>query len=298
MLALTAAKCSAMLGRMSADDMPMPLLEKCQSQPICSPMHLSPRAFRTCPHAWLISSGRAAKVRGQGFLQPARTGPSFRLQARASITDSVVLGQSLPLGLPLLLYEALAAALFYLLIVGYKERARGWSNRDLIKARTCVHVQIFAVKLKQSHHQSVAVFQVGQSPVAGQGVFASVDLGEGQMLGAYPGVPRSANSMLRKASMAPNCKRYVFQSESNVWLDPTNSAGLLVNNPNFSIFSWSADASMAYVNEPPRGYAVNVEIVNGVNNLDIIFRAVCDIPAGSELFLDYGRTYDRSSYSD
>lgn len=155
----------------------------------------------------------------------------------------------------------------------------------------CCHIQAVSISL-------LLEVQVGQSPVAGQGVFASVDLCEGQVLGAYPGVPRSPSSMLHKASVAPNCKRYVFQTESNVWLDPTNSAGLLVNNPNSSIFSWSSDASMAYVNEPPRGYAVNVTIVDGINNLDLVFRATCDIPAGSELFLDYGKTYDRSSYSE
>lgn len=148
-----------------------------------------------------------------------------------------------------------------------------------------------------THGGSVRLYaQVGESPVAGQGLFATVNIPKGQVLGAYPGVPRSADSMLQKASVAPNCKRYVFQTDSHVWLDPTDSAGLLVNSPNSSILSWKWDATMAYVNEPPAGHAVNVEIVDGVSTLDLIFKATCDIPAGTELFLDYGRTYDRSSY--
>lgn len=156
--------------------------------------------------------------------------------------------------------------------------------------------------------------------MAGRGLFASVDITKGQVqllaamrkgpcifsahhaggvfqvLGAYPGVPRSADSMLQKASAAPNCKRYVFQTDSQIWLDPTDSAGLLVNKPSGSVLQWKWDATMAYVNEPPIGHAVNVEIVDGVDNLDLIFKATHDIPAGSEIFLDYGKTYDRSLY--
>ena len=132
--------------------------------------------------------------------------------------------------------------------------------------------------------------------MAGQGLFATVNIQKGQVLGAYPGVPRSADNMLQKALFAPNCKRYVFQTDLRIWLDPTDAAGLLVSKPNGSVLSWKWDASMAYVNEPPAGHAVNVEIVDGVDNLDLIFKATCDIPAGTEIFLDYGKTYDRSSY--
>ena len=132
--------------------------------------------------------------------------------------------------------------------------------------------------------------------MAGQGVFARIDIVKGQVLGAYPGVVRSADSMLRKSLLAPNCKRYAFQTDLNMWLDPTDSEGLLRNNPSCSIFGLGSDASMAYVNEPPLDYAVNVEIVDGTGKFDLVFKATCGIPAGSELFLDYGRKYDRSAY--
>ena len=148
----------------------------------------------------------------------------------------------------------------------------------------------------RNHLSVLPHFQVGESPVAGQGLFASVDITKGQILGAYPGVPRSADSMLQKASTAPNCKRYVFQTDSQIWLDPTDSAGLLVTKPNGSGIHWKWDATMAYVNEPPIGHAVNVEIVDGRDNLDLLFKATRDISAGSEFFLDYGKTYDRSLY--
>ncbi|KAL3138036.1 hypothetical protein ABBQ38_005269 [Trebouxia sp. C0009 RCD-2024] len=199
-------------------------------------------------------------------LHPSKVRPGASLKVQSGTAIFAVLRQDLPL----ILYEALVAAILATFILYYQQRPRGWSARDLI--------------------------QVGESPVAGQGLFATVSISKGQVLGAYPGVPRSADSMLQKASVAPNCKRYVFQTDSHVWLDPTDSAGLLIHSPNSSILSWKWDASMADVNEPPAGRAVNVEIVDGVSNLDLIFRATCDIPAGSELFLDYGKTYDRSSY--
>ncbi len=102
--------------------------------------------------------------------------------------------------------------------------------------------------------------------------------------------------MLRKASLAPNSRRYVFQSTSHVWLDPTDQAGLLSPKLGLSPLGPSCDVSMAYMNEPPVGCAVNVEIVDGADSLDLRFVTTCDIHAGTELFLDYGKSYDRSAY--
>ena len=103
--------------------------------------------------------------------------------------------------------------------------------------------------------------------------------------------------MLHKAEVAPNSKRYVFQSSDNVWLDPTDKDGLLTSKLCPSFLGLRCDVSMAYMNEPPLSCGVNVEIVDGVDSLDLLFVSTCDISAGTELFLDYGRTYDRSSYN-
>jgi len=138
--------------------------------------------------------------------------------------------------------------------------------------------------------------QVASSEVAGQGVFAVQWIAKGTAIGAYPGVPRKADSMLRKASLAPNSRRYVFQSTSCIWLDPTDQAGLLSSKLGFPLLGPSCDVSMAYMNEPPLGCAVNVEIVDGADSLDLRFVTTCDIQAGTELFLDYGQSYDRSAY--
>lgn len=143
-----------------------------------------------------------------------------------------------------------------------------------------------------SHHLQVAL-----SKVAGQGLFATRHIPKGTAIGAYPGVPRKAASMLHKAEVAPNSKRYVFQSSDNVWLDPTDKDGLLTSKLCPSFLGLRCDVSMAYMNEPPLSCGVNVEIVDGVDSLDLLFVSTCDISAGTELFLDYGRTYDRSSYN-
>ena len=135
---------------------------------------------------------------------------------------------------------------------------------------------------------------MAQSQIAGQGVFAVRHIPQGTIIGAYPGLPCTAERMLHKATLAPNCKRYVFQTTSNVWLDPTDSSGELTGQSPFP--GWNFDVSMAYVNEPPVGHSVNVQIVDGEDDLDMRFQTTCDISAGNELFLDYGSLYDRSGY--
>ena len=140
--------------------------------------------------------------------------------------------------------------------------------------------------------------QIAPSQVAGQGLFAINDIPQGTVIGTYPGVPRTAKSMLQKAAVAPKCQQYVFQTSSGVWLDPTDAAGQLSQQPALLGLGWTTfDVSMAFVNEPPVGMSVNVQtVVDGSDHLDLKFEAICDIPTGSELFLDYGKNYDRSCY--
>ena len=53
---------------------------------------------------------------------------------------------------------------------------------------------------------------------------------------------------------------------------------------------------MAYVNEPTPGSSnVNLEIIDGLDG-DVMFRAVQELKKGEELYIDYGRLYDRSTY--
>ena len=141
------------------------------------------------------------------------------------------------------------------------------------------------------------LLQIAPSQVAGQGLFATNDIEKGTIIGTYPGVPRTAKSMLQKVAIAPACQQYVFQTSSGVWLDPTDATGQLSQQPALLGLGWTFDISMAFVNEPPVGRSVNVQtVIDGSDHLDLKFEAICDIPTGNELFLDYGNSYDRSCY--
>jgi hypothetical protein len=65
-----------------------------------------------------------------------------------------------------------------------------------------------------------------------------------------------------------------------------------------SLWPFPCDVSLAYVNEPVAGgRGCNLSYADNADDpWDVRFVAVCDISAGDELFIDYGRLYDRSSY--
>lgn len=55
--------------------------------------------------------------------------------------------------------------------------------------------------------------------------------------------------------------------------------------------------TLSYANEPPRGAGgTNVFVEDGSEPTELLFVANRDIVAGEEIFIDYGVTYDRSSY--
>ena len=145
----------------------------------------------------------------------------------------------------------------------------------------------------------LSIVQVAESKVAGYGVFARCPIQQGTVVGGYPGLPKTARSMLAKVTRVPQCQQYVFQISGNLWLDPTDSNGY--PSPNLITFMpfWETDISMAYVNEPPTGQTVNIEFADAASskNPDLQFVAVQDIDPGQELFIDYGSAYNRSGYS-
>lgn len=60
-------------------------------------------------------------------------------QVQSGTVSLAALQQSPPLGLPLILYEALTAVLLAILILNYQQRPRGWSNESLVQARAPQH---------------------------------------------------------------------------------------------------------------------------------------------------------------
>ena len=128
-----------------------------------------------------------------------------------------------------------------------------------------------------------------------RGVFAKADIPTGTVLGSYPGRRRSSSQVVQKAQYAPQTKQYVYCLGDAVLLDPTDQHGQPSDRPSPGLPWFSIDPSMAYVNEPALGSSVNVETADGLDG-DVVFRAVSDLREGEELYIDYGNTYDRSTY--
>ena len=197
---------------------------------------------------------------------------------------------------PVLQSWQLAASLGLAGLYLYHERPRGWCNNALVQ----VIAQLGAGNcLFESHCILSIMVQVTESQVAGYGVFAVQPIPHGAVVGGYPGLPRTAKGMLAKAMRVPQCQQYVFQISSNLWLDPTDSTGSPSSKLLAFIPFWRTDISMAYVNEPPVGQTVNVEISDAAdsNSPDLQFVATQSIDPGEELFIDYGSVYNRSNYN-
>ncbi|EFN57586.1 hypothetical protein CHLNCDRAFT_51149 [Chlorella variabilis] len=155
----------------------------------------------------------------------------------------------------------------------WPDRPRGWCFNELLAVRS--------------------------SPVAGRGVFATVRIQEGTVLGAYPGRPRTPQGMADKCTYAPAAAGYCFRTTSGLLLDPTDASGRLSTAPGPGLPWLPTDCTLAYINEPPKGAGgtnVTVEDDPG-DGLGLLCVAARDIEPGEELFMDYGITYDRSAYS-
>ena len=139
--------------------------------------------------------------------------------------------------------------------------------------------------------------QVRESAVHGKGVFAKAPIAEETVLGAYPGRVRTPSEVLSKVQRAPGTKDYVFRTCHGWYLDPTDAAGVVSAQPQPGLPWFGVDPTLAFVNEPRVTDSVNVTILDEVGMKEVRFVAACDIAPSQELFIDYGQSYDRSSYS-
>jgi hypothetical protein len=156
-----------------------------------------------------------------------------------------------------------------------------------------------------------SLLDIRPSPLHGRGVFATQVIRRDTILGEYPGRRRSPQDMALKAYSAPQCKSYVWNlipeqgrsSTSNgndqVFLDPTDESGHPSAFPRPGPLWFPLDVTLSFINEPPRGYPLgcNVDVLEDLNALTVYFKASRDIMPGEELFVDYGRIYDRSGYN-
>ena len=158
----------------------------------------------------------------------------------------------------------------------------------------------------------ILVARQSQVPGAGLGLYTTEPIPEGTALGTYPGVVREANAYLKKCGEYPQCGSYAWRFTDNAYyVDPTDAAG------NIGMLSFGGSAAvpgsmwihenllgglaaptlLARINEPPiGGPGCNVLSREDLDSRTVTFYASVPIPANTELFMDYGLTYDRTAY--
>ena len=174
--------------------------------------------------------------------------------------------------IPILPLQLAITSIAAYLAAAWPFRPRGWSRTDLIEVR--------------------------DSQVQGKGIFAKENIPENTTLGAYPGRPCTAAEMLTKCETAPLARYYCFRNKNGYFLDPTDWTGAPCKTPVPGLPWLPIDCSLSYANEPPKNSSgVNVTVEDDPKDEQgLIFVSICGIPAGAEIFVDYGLDYDRSSY--
>jgi hypothetical protein len=175
--------------------------------------------------------------------------------------------------IPILPLQLAIASVAAYLAAAWPLRPRGWSRTDLIEVR--------------------------DSQVQGKGIFARENIPENTILGAYPGRPRTSAEMLIKCQTAPLARYYCFRNKNGYFLDPTDWAGAPCKVPIPGLPWLPIDCSLSFANEPPKNSLSGVNVTVEDDRKDeqgLVFVSICNIPAGAEIFVDYGLDYDRSSY--
>lgn len=158
---------------------------------------------------------------------------------------------------------------------------------------------------------SVVEIRASTVPGAGLGLFAKTPLTKGTVLGTYPGVVLPLVQNLPKLRQYPSCEGYIWRfSDNRCVIDPTNATGELEGvcrggsaalPGSHWLFQtlWhttTTTTALCRINEPPRGFDVNVVTEENCAARSVTFALERDVLEGEELFIDYGLSYDRSMY--
>ena len=138
-------------------------------------------------------------------------------------------------------------------------------------------------------------------PNAGRGLFAAVDLPAGTRLGTYPGVlfPSAAAWAADKGATTPAAKAFVWSLASGKLIDPTDAAGDVPDELTvWGLGRWPVDSRLARINEPPPSGGGDVNVFADEDGDEVTFVVERPVARGSELYMDYGRSYSRTSYND
>ena len=149
---------------------------------------------------------------------------------------------------------------------------------------------------------------------AGLGLFAASNsdvIRKGTILGTYPGIVVELQPHTNKLRSYPQCEAYIWRFSDNKYvIDPTNSKGILDTtcvggNPSSFLSEWffqtimsksGVSTALCRINEPPRGFDVNVITTENIRDRTVTFELERDVYPNEELFIDYGLSYDRTMY--
>mmetsp|Transcript_5417 Transcript_5417/g.7837 ORF Transcript_5417/g.7837 Transcript_5417/m.7837 type:complete len:231 (+) Transcript_5417:75-767(+) len=159
---------------------------------------------------------------------------------------------------------------------------------------------------------SGSLVRVGPSKVAGIGLFCNVPkITKGTVLGTYPGTLIPLQQNLGKVRKCPGCVSYIWRfTDSKMIIDPTNEFGDIEDYTYGGSAAtpgsmWICQNLLSFlrkptflcrINEPPKGFDVNVRTEEDLTERTITFTLERDVYDGEEFFIDYGLSYDRSSY--
>ena len=135
---------------------------------------------------------------------------------------------------------------------------------------------------------------------AGRGAFAARDFGgsDGRRVPRPPPLP--ARVPPQAEARAGGCAVLLGAGLHRV-LDPTGFDGVLCEPlPALTLAPWltigAQPTTICLINEPAPGSLVNMRVDETEDGLDALLVTGRPIAAGEELYLDYGKKYDRSDY--
>lgn len=221
-------------------------------------------------------------------LKAKRTGTALHL----SILPSILQSESIvdKVNIQNLVIQIVSGLSTYIGLVGFYDRPRGSLQID----------------------EKAFILQQSQVENAGLGLYVTQPLSKGTILGSYPGVVRPASKFLQKYEAIPQTAVYTWRfTDNQSCIDPTTKDGLLLDvcyggtdDYPLSYFIhailfrfMAVPTYLARINEPPiGGNGCNVMVTEDLEKRQVIFELSRDVYAGEELFMDYGLTYDRSTY--